>query len=60
MKYVVVWILEGMTASLFTSFETKEEANDFVWQKLLEDDRDTIECIDVIEKGKPLFLTIGQ
>ena len=60
MKFIVVWILEGMTASLFESFETKEEANDFCWRKILEDYDEKIECIDVIEKDKPLFLTIGQ
>ena len=60
MRFVVVWILEGMTASLFASFETQEEANDFCWQKILADDEDKIECIDVIEKGKPLIMTIGQ
>jgi hypothetical protein len=60
MNFVVVWILEGMTASLHASFETKDEANSFVWQKLLEDDQEKIECIDVLEKGKPVFLTIGQ
>lgn len=60
MKFIVVWILEGMTASLFASFETQDEANDFVWRKLLEDDQDKIECIDVIEKDKPIFLTFGQ
>jgi hypothetical protein len=49
-----------MTASLHASFETKDEANSFVWQKLLEDDQEKIECIDVLEKGKPVFLTIGQ
>ena len=60
MNFVVVWILEGMTTSLFASFETKEEANSFAWQKLLEDDEEKIECIDIIEKYKPLFLTVGQ
>lgn len=60
MNFVVVWILEGMTASLHTSFETRDEANSFVWQKLREDDEEKIECIDIIEKNKPVFLTTGQ
>lgn len=60
-RFVVVWLLEGMTASLHTSFETLDEANAFTWRKLLEDDRDCIECIDVIDREKPVnLLTVGQ
>jgi hypothetical protein len=59
MRFRVIWILEGMTTSLWASFPTQDEANAFAWQKILADDDEKIQCIDVVDNQTPVLLNVG-
>jgi hypothetical protein len=48
-----------MTASLWASFPTQDEANAFAWQKIIDDDDEKIQCIDVVDNQTPVLLNVG-